>query len=430
MRLGAIADDYTGASDLAGILSGAGLRTIQTVGTPRDVPLDDADAVVVALKSRSIEPSRAVALSLAALELLRAHGATHVLFKVCSTFDSTDRGNIGPVLDALRRATGARIAAVNPSFIETGRTLYRGHLFVGDVLLSESPLKDHPLNPMHDPDLVRVLARQSVSPVGLVPLATVEAGPDAIRRALDDAARGGAGAAIVDSVLPRHLDALGQAVLGDALSCGASGLGGGLARAIVASGGGHRSAADRPPRPEDRRAAILAGSCSAMTLRQIDRAAAVMPVHRVDVAALLDGADEVARALDWARPKLGDQPVLIATSASADERRALRSRAGADPQGAESIGERLEHVLADIAEALAAGGLGRLVVAGGETSGAVVDRLGLEAFRIGAEIAPGVPALETIGARYPGLALALKSGNFGDEGFFATALSRLDGDAP
>ena len=428
MRLGVIADDYTGASDLAGVLSAAGLRTVQTVGVPSGLPADelhDADAVVVALKSRSIEPARAVSLSLGALEFLRAGGATHILFKICSTFDSTDRGNIGPVLDALREATGSATAAVNPSFIETGRSLYRGHLFVGDVLLSDSPLKDHPLNPMNDPNLVRVLARQSTSPVVLVPLATVEAGAGAIRAALDDAARAGAGAAIVDSVLARHLDTLGEAVLDRPLSCGASGLGGGLARAIVAAGNATRDPAEHPPSPRDRRAAILAGSCSAATLKQIERAATFMPVHRIDVAALLDRADEVARALEWATPRLADGPVLIATSAPAEERRALQSRVGA---GAEHLGERLEAALADIAERLVAGGLGRLIVAGGETSGAVVDRLGLQAFRIGREIAPGVPALHTLGQRHAGMALALKSGNFGGEDFFRSALAILDGE--
>ncbi len=416
LSLGCIADDYTGASDLAGVLSNHGLRTVQTIGLPDDLALDDVDAVVVALKSRSIEPDRAVSLSLAAHRWLDERGAGHILFKICSTFDSTDRGNIGPVLDALREATGSGAVPVNPSFVENGRTVYRGHLFVGDVLLSDSPLKDHPLNPMHDPNLVRVLARQSRSPVSLVKLPTVEEGPAAIGAALDAAS----GAAIVDGVAARHLDALGAAALTRRLSCGASGLGIGLARAIMARD-------DRPVRARDdvpgaqagSKAAILAGSCSAATLRQIAHAAPRMACHTIDVERLLDGADEASAAIAWARGRL-DDPVLVSSSVEPKTLKRIQDR-----HGGEKVGEAVEQALATIAEALVDAGVARLVVAGGETSGAVVDRLGLQGFLIGREIAPGVPALHTIGARHGGLALALKSGNFGGDDFFDRALEAL-----
>ena len=418
LALGCIADDYTGASDLAGVLSSAGLRTVQTVGIPADdLDLDEADAVVVALKSRSIAPERAVALSLAACRWLRGRLTGHLMFKICSTFDSTDRGNIGPVLDALRDETGARAVPVNPSFIETGRTVYRGHLFVGDVLLSDSPLKDHPLNPMHDPDLVRVLSRQSSQPVSLIGLATVEEGPDAITASLDAAE----GSVIVDSVSSRHLDALGRAALARPLSCGASGLGRGLARAIGMRDGLTRPAPSLPAkRDAGDKAAILAGSCSTATLRQIERASSSLQVHRLDVEALLDGVDEAAAAITWARDRLARGPVLVSSSVSPTDLKRIQAE-----HGGQAVGQAVEAALATIAEALVEAGVGRLVVAGGETSGAVVDRLGLQAFFVGREIAPGVPALVTIGTRHPGLALALKSGNFGGDDFFERALEAL-----
>src|SRR4051794_38173695 len=246
LSLGCIADDYTGASDLANTLTRCGLRTVQTIGVPPDdLDLPEVDAVVVSLKSRSIESNIAVARSRDAEKWLRGRGAGHVLFKICSTFDSTDAGNIGPVLDALRAAAGAPIALVTPAFPETGRTIYQGHLFVGEVPLDESPLKDHPLNPMQDANLVRVLARQTASPVGLVDLATVARGVAAVAARLDALAQAGHGAAIADTVFDSDLEILGTAALAHPLSVGASGLRLGLARALLAAGHGP-PAADTP----------------------------------------------------------------------------------------------------------------------------------------------------------------------------------------
>ena len=237
MALGCIADDYTGASDLANTLTRCGLRTVQTIGVPSDdLALPEVDAVVVSLKSRSIEADLAVTRSRAAEKWLRGRGAGHVLFKICSTFDSTDAGNIGPVMDALRADSGDAIVLVTPAFPETGRTVYQGNLFVGSVPLNESPLKDHPLNPMHDSNLVRVLARQSQTKVGLVDLATLARGADAVRGRLADLAGNGCGAAIIDAVFDRDLETIGSAALDHRLSVGASGIGLGLARALVASG--------------------------------------------------------------------------------------------------------------------------------------------------------------------------------------------------
>src|SRR5262249_20560593 len=228
------ADDYTGASDLANTLTRAGLRTVQTIGVPADdLKLPEVDAVVVSLKSRSIEASQAVSRSRAAETWLRGRGASHVLFKICSTFDSTDKGNIGPVMDALREKSGDKIVLVTPAFPETGRTIYKGNLFVGSVPLNESPLKDHPLHPLHDSNLVRVLARQSRTRSGLVELAVVTRGADAVRACLAELVGQGVGAAIIDAVFDKDLETIGLVAADHRLSVGASGIGLGLARALA-----------------------------------------------------------------------------------------------------------------------------------------------------------------------------------------------------
>jgi uncharacterized protein YgbK (DUF1537 family) len=419
LKLGCIADDYTGASDLANTLTRAGLRTVQTIGVPAsDLAIPDVDAVVVSLKSRSIEAGVAVERSRAAETWLRGRGAAHVLFKICSTFDSTDKGNIGPVMDALRAVSADTIVLVTPAFPETGRTVYMGNLFVGSVPLNESPLKDHPLNPMHDSNLVRVLARQSRTKVGLVDLATVTRGADAVRERLAALAREGVGAAVIDAVFDRDLETIGTVAAGHKLSVGASGIGLGLARAL-AGGKGAASAASSE-QPVGGPAACLAGSCSQATLGQIASAEKVMPVLHLDPDQVVKGRDEARRALAWARERLGSGPVLVASSASPSEVAALQARHGRD-----AAGHAIEQAMADIAEGLVESGVNRLVVAGGETSGAVVDRLKIPGFLVGAEIAPGVPVLRAVGAGEGAKLLALKSGNFGGPDFFSDALSLM-----
>jgi len=419
LKLGCIADDYTGASDLANTLTRAGLRTVQTIGVPAsDLAIPEVDAVVVSLKSRSIEASIAVERSRAAETWLRGRGAAHVLFKICSTFDSTDKGNIGPVMDALRVVSADTIVLVTPAFPETGRTVYMGNLFVGAVPLNESPLKDHPLNPMHDSNLVRVLARQSKTRVGLVDLATVTRGAEAVRKKLADLAREGVGAAVIDAVFDRDLETIGTVAAQHRLSVGASGIGLGLARAL-AGGKGAASAAS-PENPVGGPAACLAGSCSQATLGQIASAEKVMPVLHLDPDQVIKGRDEARRALAWARERLGSGPVLIASSATPAEVAALQARHGRD-----AAGHAIEQAMADIAEGLVLSGVHRLVVAGGETSGAVVDRLQIPGFLVGAEIAAGVPVLRAVGAKEGSMLLALKSGNFGGPAFFSDALSLM-----
>jgi uncharacterized protein YgbK (DUF1537 family) len=422
LKLGCIADDYTGASDLANTLTRAGLRTVQTIGVPADnLALPEVDAVVVSLKSRSIEASVAVERSRAAEKWLRGRGASHVLFKICSTFDSTDKGNIGPVMDALRADSGDRIVLVTPAFPETGRTVYQGNLFVGSVPLNESPLKDHPLNPMHDSNLVRVLARQSRTEIGLVDLATVTRGPEAVRAKLADLADKGIGAVIVDAVFDLDLETIGAVAVEHRVSVGASGIGLGLARALA---GGTAVAPDLASEPVGGPAACLAGSCSRATLGQIANAEKIMPVLHLDPDQVIKGKDEARRALAWARERLGNGPVLIASSSTPDEVAALQARHGRD-----AAGHAIEQAMADIAEGLVQSGVHRLVVAGGETSGAVVDRLKIPGFLVGAEIAAGVPVLRAVGAKEGAkeraMLLALKSGNFGGPEFFSDALGLM-----
>ena len=308
-------------------------------------------------------------------------------------------------MDALRADSGDKIVLVTPAFPETGRTVYQGNLFVGAVPLNESPLKDHPLNPMHDSNLVRVLARQSQTKVGLVDLATVTKGADAVRKRLADLAGQGIGAAIIDAVFDQDLETIGAVAREQRVSVGASGIGLGLARALASASGGTAVTSEVPVGGP---AACLAGSCSQATLGQIASAEKVMPVLHLDPDQVVKGKDEARRALAWARERLGSGPVLIASSATPDEVAALQSRHGRD-----AAGHAIEQAMADIAEGLVQSGVHRLVVAGGETSGAVVDRLKIPGFLVGVEIAAGVPVLRAVGAREGAMLLALKSGNFG-----------------
>ena len=422
ISLGCIADDYTGASDLANTLTRGGLRTVQTIGVPADdLELPEVDAVVVSLKSRSIEPGLAVTRSRSAEKWLRGRGADHVLFKICSTFDSTDAGNIGPVMDALRADSGDAIVLVTPAFPETGRTVYQGNLFVGSVPLNESPLKDHPLNPMHDSNLVRVLARQSKTRIGLVGLADVARGAAAIRSRLADLSGKGIGAVIADAVFDRDLETIGTVALDHLVSVGASGIGLGLARALLASGKVKSSAPNAASdAPVGGPAACLAGSCSQATLQQIAHAEKAMPVLHLDPDQVIAGKEEARRALAWAKGRLEQGPILIASSSTPDQVAALQALHGRD-----AAGHAIEQAMADIAEGLAQSGVRRLVIAGGETSGAVVDRLGLPGFLVGAEIAAGVPVLRAVGADNGEMLLALKSGNFGGPEFFSDALKLM-----
>jgi uncharacterized protein YgbK (DUF1537 family) len=399
------------------------MRTVQLIGVPAaEGPAPDAEAVVVALKSRTIAAADAVAMSLGALAWLRRTGVRQILFKYCSTFDSTDAGNIGPVADALLDALGADFTLFCPAFPETGRTIFNGYLFVGDVLLSESGMRDHPLTPMRDPSLLRVLQRQTRSRVGLVPHATVAAGAVAIAAAFDALRRRGCRCAIVDAIADRDLEAIGEAAADLALVTGGSGIALGLPENFRRRGLlGPGTAADALPAIGGG-AAVLSGSCSEATRAQVDHMAERAPVFTVDPLAAAHGRDVAAEALAWAVPRLGDTPVLISATAAPAGLATVQERLGRERAGA-----LVEGILARVARGLVARGVRRLVVAGGETAGAVVQALEITALRIGPQIDPGVPW--TMSPGDPPLALVLKSGNFGAPDFFLRAFTVLTGAA-
>jgi uncharacterized protein YgbK (DUF1537 family) len=420
MLLGCIADDFTGATDLANMLVRAGMRTVQTIGIPRgDAVADAVDAVVIALKSRTIPAAEAVAQSLQALAWLRNAGARQIYFKYCSTFDSTERGNIGPVADALMEALDAPYTIACPAFPANRRTVYLGHLFVGDVLLSDSPMRHHPLTPMTDANLVRVLGRQTAHAVGLVPYGEVAAGVEHVRRALARLGAGGMRYAIVDAVRDEDLVTIGAACDGLALVTGGSGVALGLPQNFVRCGLlAARADAAHLPRVEGS-GAVLAGSCSEATRRQVAVMAASHPAFAIDPLRAADAAQLAEDALGRARGDLAaGRTVLFHSSAVPQDVARVQERLGVERAAA-----LVEGAFAHLARALVARGVRRLVVAGGETSGAVVQALGVDALAIGAQIDPGVPCTLTLGE--PRIALALKSGNFGADDFFGRALAML-----
>ena len=419
MLLGCIADDFTGGTDLASTLAAGGMRTVQTIGVPEDA-INDADAVVVALKSRTVPPEQAVAESLAALRWLQAQGCRQFFFKYCSTFDSTPAGNIGPVMDALMSALDVAFTIACPAFPENRRTIYHGHLFVGDQLLSESSMKDHPLTPMTDANLVRVLQAQTKQRVGLIDHDTVAADASTIETAFAAATATGFHISIVDALSATDLHSIGRACAALRLVTGGSGVATGLPDNFRRSGllPDHTSATALPR--IDGPAAIIAGSCSAATQAQVKHWLTTKPGFRVDVQRLLAGTNVVGEALTWARQHGPQNPLLVYATSTPDEVRAIQAQVGAAQAGL-----RIEQALAEIAAGLAQDGRRKFIVAGGETSGAVVKRLGIRALRIGPTIDPGVPWTCSV-ASQP-LALTLKSGNFGSVDFFEKALLKLGG---
>jgi uncharacterized protein YgbK (DUF1537 family) len=414
MLLGCIADDLTGATDLALMLSRGGMRVVQVMGVPETLPA--ADAIVVALKSRTIPAAEAIDLSLASARALLRAGAGQLYFKYCSTFDSTDQGNIGPVTGALMELLGSTVTIACPAFPENGRTIFKGHLFVGDRLLSDSPMRDHPLTPMRNSNLVEVLQRQTTRQVGLIQYDTVEKGPDAVRAALS--AGDGGKIFIVDALRDAHLRTIGTAIADLRLVTGGSGIALGLPENFRRSGKLRASAASPRRTAPGGRAAILAGSCSAATQGQVAAAiASGMPACCVSPTKLADGSQSAEEISAWAISQ-PPQPVLIYSTAAPD---AVKSAQAA--LGTQRAAEIVEQAFAAVARALVRNGFSRFIVAGGETSGAVVQSLGVRALAIGEEIDPGVPWTYALdGAE---LALALKSGNFGAADFFTKAWAKL-----
>jgi 3-dehydrotetronate 4-kinase len=416
MLLGCIADDFTGATDLANNLVRGGMRAVQTIGVPGEPLQADADAVVVALKSRTIPAADAVRQSVQALHWLQAQGAKQIYFKYCSTFDSTPQGNIGPVTEALMDELGTDFTIATPAFPDNQRTVFNGYLFVGDVLLSESGMRDHPLTPMTDANLVRVLQAQCRRKVGLVDHRVVAAGADAITRRIAELRAQGVAIAVVDAVSNDDLLRLGPALKDLPLITAGSGVAIGLPANF---GIGASASASELPRASGLRA-VISGSCSQATNRQV-RAfiEAGHPAFALDPLRLSAGEGVVAQALAWAAPLLAKGPVLVYSTAQPQDVKAVQGKLGVDEAGA-----MVERALAEIARGFVRLGVGQLVLAGGETSGACVQALGVAQLQIGPQIDPGVPwcHARTEGG---GVHLALKSGNFGSDDFFTKAFTML-----
>jgi uncharacterized protein YgbK (DUF1537 family) len=414
--LGVIADDFTGATDVASMLVRAGMRTVQVIGVPRDDRLlPEADAVVVALKTRTVPADEAVRESLAALRWLQAAGMRQCYFKYCSTFDSTAAGNIGPVAEALLRSLGSDFTIACPAFPENGRTIFRGHLFVDDLLLSDSGMRDHPLTPMRDASLVRLLQAQVQASVGLIRYDTVAQGSAAVQARIAALRSQGVVLAVADAIDNDDLRVLAAACADLPLLTAGSGLALGLPEVYASRGWMKPDAQAARLDPVAGGAAVLAGSCSQATNAQVAQwQAAGRPALAIDARALARGEPVAQNALAWATARLPREAVLIFATAAAAELKAVQAELGAARAGA-----LVETCLAQIARGLVDAGVQRLVVAGGETSGAVVQALGVATLRIGPAICPGVPWTQAEGRP---LWLALKSGNFGGPAFFDDAL--------
>ncbi|MGV9425755.1 3-oxo-tetronate kinase [Streptomyces sp. NPDC003656] len=421
IRLGVIADDFTGATDLANNLVRAGMRVVQLIDVPEDGGYGiagDADAVVIALKSRTVPVAEAVDASLRALAWLRGAGAEQIYFKYCSTFDSTPAGNIGPVTEALMDALGTDFTVATPAFPDNGRTVFKGHLFVGDVLLSESGMRDHPLTPMTDSNLVHVLGAQTTRPVGLIDHTSLAAGADAVRTRIAELRSQGVAFAVVDAVSNDDLVRLGEAVSELPLVTAGSG----LAIGLPANWGLEPSSAAAELPPAGGHRAIVSGSVSVATNGQVRAFLdSGRPAFSVDPLRIAAGEDVAGEALAFADAHLAEGPVLVYSTEAPDAVRGVQSRLGAT-----EAGELVERTLAEVARGLVARGVRQLVVAGGETSGAVVQALGITGLRIGAQIDPGVPWCAAVLPDGETLHLTLKSGNFGGPDFFSAAFALLE----
>jgi len=416
--LGCIADDFTGATDLAGILVVNGMRTIVTFGIPKGKKTSNVDAVVIALKSRSATPNDAVKMSLASIRWLRNAGCRQFFFKYCSTFDSTPKGNIGPVAEALMEELQIKFTIACPAFPANRRTVYNGYLFVNECLLEESGMEFHPLNPMTDSNLVRLLQAQTAGKVSLIGYATVQRGSTSITQALTEARARGSTFAIVDAISEANLRDVAFACQDLPLLTGASGLAIGIPDAYR-----HRGLLDSglnaellPPIPG--LSAIISGSCSEVTQRQVAWIEHQMPTLKLDLISAAVDSELSAKCAQWAYSRITKGPVLITTTANAASVKVAQKKLGT-----EGAGHLAETLLAEIAHELVKRGVRRLIVAGGETSGAVLKRLGVQSLRVGPQIDPGVHW--SISEGKVRLALALKSGNFGSDDFFSKAWSLL-----
>ncbi len=416
IHLGCIADDFTGASDLANNLVRAGMRVVQTIGVPTSPLSAEVDAVVVALKSRTIAPQEAVSQSLEALSWLQTQGASQIYFKYCSTFDSTAQGNIGPVTDALMAALGTSFTIATPAFPDNKRTVFKGYLFAGETLLNESGMQNHPLTPMTDANLVRVLQAQTQRVVGLVDYTVVARGADAVRDRIQALKDDGVGIAIVDAISNDDLMRLGPALKGMPLVTAGSGVAIGLPQNFGIAPSAQASVLPQASGLQ----AVVSGSCSLATNAQVLAfIKSGLPALAIDPLRMASGIDVAAEALAWAAPLLQNGPVLVYSTAESASIKAVQKQLGVEEAGA-----LVERTLAAIAKGLVVLGVRQLIVAGGETSGACVQALGITQMQIGPQIAPGVPWCHAFSDGVP-IHITLKSGNFGGNEFFLDAFKML-----
>ncbi|MBW1252663.1 four-carbon acid sugar kinase family protein [Pantoea allii] len=420
IRLGVIADDFTGATDIASFLVQNGLSTIQFNGIPQEDAPSDAQAIVISLKSRSCPADQAVTQSLNALRWLQQQGCERFYFKYCSTFDSTRGGNIGPVTDALLAELNETQTVICPALPVNGRTVYQGYLFVGEQLLSDSGMRHHPVTPMTDSNLLRLMESQSTGTAGLISAATVDQGAMAIKQQLDQLREQGVNYVVIDTLSEQHLLAQGQALQDRRLVTGGSGLAIGLARQWSGDSGDKRQA-QRAGYPQGERAVVLSGSCSQMTHRQVTAYQQQAPAQAISVERCLSDEHYAQVLCDWVAENSDGPlaPMLFAT-AEAQQLQSIQQQ-----YGAQRSSEAVEQLFAQVARELQSRGWQRFIVAGGETSGVVAQSLGVTAFHIGPVISPGVPWVRDI--QQP-LSLALKSGNFGDEHFFRRAQTEFPHD--
>lgn len=413
MLLGVIADDFTGATDIAGFLVEHGMRTVQLNGVP-SAPLPvEADAVVISLKSRSCPVEQAVGQSLAALEWLKDQGCQQFYFKYCSTFDSTRQGNIGPVTDALLDALNESFTIVCPALPVNGRTVFNGYLFVLGELLAESGMRNHPVTPMTDSSVVRLMDTQTRGETCLVNYQTIDQGPAAVIEAFAQLRRDGKRYAVVDTVHNEHLVTLGKAAKGLRLITGGSGLAAGIAQ-NWADKLSDQSAAKVAGPPQKALTVVLSGSCSVMTNQQVAHYRTIAPCCAVDINACLSDKDYVQQIFDWVISQLdGPYAPMVYATTTPTKLKAIQAQ-----HGTTASSEAIERFFSQLAHQLQGSGVRNFIVAGGETAGIVTQSLGVQGFHIGPQIAPGVPWVKSIDGT---LSLALKSGNFGDEQFFEHA---------
>ncbi|KXF82944.1 3-oxo-tetronate kinase [Enterovibrio coralii] len=420
MKLGVIADDYTGATDAASFIVKNGLRTVQFNGVPAsDISSHfmDTKALVIGLKTRSIEPNNAITESLEALEWLLSQGCEHIYFKYCSTFDSTEKGNIGPVTDALMKALNVRSVSVCPALPVNGRTVYNGYLFVHDVLLNESGMRNHPLTPMRDANLLRLMDAQSLGKSWLLPLNDIERGVEACLSLTQKDIEHAHQYVVCDALNESHLTTLGKVFASDALATGGSGFAGAIAAALnenkstqsVLSDNG--VAAFYPNKPDF--GLVVSGSCSEMTNRQVKSYSGQAPSFKVDVASCIQDREYFLQVGEWVLNNKSDKcfPLVYAT-VPPEELAAIQAQFG------DKAAAAVESMFHSLIRHLRRHDLKAVISAGGETSGTVTQAFDLDGVRIGGEISPGVPWVQSFDSS---VALALKSGNFGEEDFFYRA---------